>query len=238
PIWVGLCHGWAPAAILEPEPRKAVTYNGVRFEINDIKALLAITYDRGVANRFISLRCNEDGDNHDVTNLAACKDTNPGSFHVVVANLLGIERRAFIEDRVYDDEVWNFPVVAYRVTRNRPISAASANKLLGVEGSKYRFNPRAVELRQVRMELSWVGLAPETLNGVLTDEVERFIYTDTYNYILELDERGRIIGGEWTGYSRTHHPDFLWLPTEKRDATVAGVIKYSDVRKLVELSGS
>jgi hypothetical protein len=237
--WVGLCHAWAPAALLEREPRKAVTYNGVRFEINDLKALVTILYDKGLSARFMSLRCDEQGDEHNITNLDQCEDTNPGSFHVAVANLLGIQRRAFIEDRVYDREVWNFPVIAYRVTRNTKISAASANELLGAEGSEYAFNHRAVELRRIRTELTWVNIAPEDLSAVLTDDIEWFAYTDSYNYILELDEHGEIIGGEWLGKSRTNHPDFLWLPEARKNVTVAGVIETGDVRKLLDLaSGS
>ena len=38
---------------------------------------------------------------------------------------------------------------------------------------------------------------------------------DTYRYDLELDEFGRIIGGEW--YENIH-PDFLWTPFENSRA--------------------
>ena len=46
PTWWGICHAWAPAAILLPEPKKAVTYNGVEFKVQDIKALLTLVHDR------------------------------------------------------------------------------------------------------------------------------------------------------------------------------------------------
>ncbi|MBP6846840.1 MAG: hypothetical protein KA201_23990, partial [Kofleriaceae bacterium] len=38
PTWWGICHAWTPAAILLPEPKHAVTYNGVDFKVQDIKA--------------------------------------------------------------------------------------------------------------------------------------------------------------------------------------------------------
>ena len=40
--WWGLCHAWAPAAILEKKPLHAVTmptqYGDITFEVGDIKA--------------------------------------------------------------------------------------------------------------------------------------------------------------------------------------------------------
>ena len=56
PTWWGICHAWTPAAILLPEPKHAVTYNGVEFKIQDIKALLTLVHDRTVT-KFVSLRC-------------------------------------------------------------------------------------------------------------------------------------------------------------------------------------
>ncbi len=34
--------------------------------------------------------------------------------------------------------------------------------------------------------------------------------TDPYEYVLELNAKGEIIGGEWVGSSKEEHPDFLW----------------------------
>ena len=45
--WWGLCHAWTPASILEPEPLKAVTVNGVTFTVSELamsgSALSAMT---------------------------------------------------------------------------------------------------------------------------------------------------------------------------------------------------
>lgn len=235
--WAGLCHAWAPASLLVPEPRKSAVYNGVRFEINDIKALVVASFSRGVQAKFLSLRCEESNKNK-LDDTKACRDTNAGSFHVAVANLLGLRRMGFIEDRNTDHEVWNFPVVAYRVTRDKRVSPTTANELLGVGGKSYAFNKKAVELRRIQLELTFVGAADPAVNGYLTDDVEQFMYTDVYNYILELDGDGEIIGGEWMGGSRIRHPDFLWLPLKKQGGKVAGVIDYADVEKLLQLSGA
>lgn len=234
--WYGICDAWAAASLLEREPQKAVTYGGVRFEVNDIKALASMAYREGVKFRSISLRCDEQGGPAHLAKFAACRDTNAGSFHVAVTNLLGRQRRAFVHDRSYDYVVWNFPVVAYRVTHDTRLTAAGANQLLGVQGPEYAFNDDAVELRRVRLELVWVNVASPNLNGPLTAYLRYFALADAYEYILELDDDGAIVGGEWIGASRRNHPDFLWMPVEKVNATAAGVIEYSDVKKLLDLA--
>lgn len=215
---------------------RAAAVQGVRFEINDLKALISMTYTEGLSTRMVSLRCDEDGEGNNLHGINACRDTNPGTFHLVLANLLGLQRTAFIHDRTYDDEVWNFPVVSYRVTRNDRVSAATANNMLGAEGSNYRFNKRAAELRRIRTEVSWVSAAAGESDGVLLPYIDQFTFTDVYDYILEIDKRGDIIGGEWVGSSRRKHPDFLWIPVRKYNSTVAK-IEYDDVERLMKLAG-
>ena len=338
--WFGLCHAWAPAAILEDEPRQAVSFNGVEFAVNDLKALMSLAYTEALDVKFMSLRCDDAAATAgDLTGKAACKDTNAGSFHVVVANLLGIQGKAFVEDRTYDYEVWNQPVRSFKVTRNVALTPTQANALLGggkvlsavdragtvaagawkqvhdlavepgqtlrvrmtgtgdadlyvrwgaqptaatygcrpyLEGSDelcelvvpadaatayiavdgyaptsqykitttlidvapahYAFNPKAVGLRQIQTELRWIGESASTLDGNLSAVIDQYTQKDVYDYVLELDAAGKIIGGEWIGASRTNHPDFLWLPTLKRQGVVAGVISYADVRKLFDLA--
>jgi hypothetical protein len=336
--WFGLCHAWAPAAILEAEPTKAVTYNGVEFAVNDLKALMSFAYNEGLEVKFLSLRCDERGDVAGVADSQACKDTNPGSFHVAIANLVGIQKRSLVEDRTYDYEVWNQPIRSYRVTQNQAIDAKQANELIGggtllasqeqsgavaqgawnqllaldvsegqrldvrmtgsgdgdlhvrwnelpnasnyacrpyADGSSetcslvvpagvssakiavhgytassftvevelrgaasdtYTANPAAVSLRKIQMELQWIAESPQHVDGNLAATVDTYTRKDTYDYVLELDAAGKIIGGEWIGASKRNHPDFLWLPVQKREATVAGVIAYSDVRELFDLA--
>ncbi|HEY0134061.1 MAG TPA: pre-peptidase C-terminal domain-containing protein, partial [Nannocystis sp.] len=129
--WFGLCHAWAPAAILEDEPKLPVTVNGVEFKVNDLKALMSLAYTDALDVKFMSLRCDDSAKTGDLTGKAACKDTNAGSFHVVVANLLGIQGKAFVEDRTYDYEVWNQPVRSFKVTKNVALTPTQANQLLG-----------------------------------------------------------------------------------------------------------
>ncbi len=136
PTWFGLCHAWAPAAILHPEPQHPVTVNGVEFKVNDIKALATLVHD-GVVNKFASRRCNDDDgkieyDEYGRPKSGDCIDTNPGTFHLLVTNFLGMREQAFVYDRTWDDEVWNQPVSAYRITQKTEIDGPRANALVGV----------------------------------------------------------------------------------------------------------
>jgi hypothetical protein len=337
--WFGICHAWAPAAILEDEPRQPVTFNGVEFKVNDLKALMSLSYTADLDVKFMSLRCDDAASAGDVTGKAACKDTNAGSFHVVVANLLGVQGRSFVEDRTYDYEVWNQPVRGYKVTKNAALTGQQANALLGagaqlgsvdkpgtvaaaawtqvhnlavtpgqtlrvrmtgtgdadlyvrwnaqptastytcrpyLDGTdelcelvvpadaktayvavngyaasskynvnitqlaapavKYVYNDKAVTLRQIQLELSWIGESPSTTDGNLSAVIDQYTQKDIYDYVLELDAAGKIVGGEWIGASRQNHPDFLWLPVKKNGGIVAGVVSYTDVKQLFTLA--
>ena len=77
----------------------------------------------------------------------------------------------------------------------------------------------------------------DATDGYLTPHIDSYTQTDHYEYVLELDAAGKIIGGEWVGEARYTHPDFLWLPIKSSVATVAGgKISYDEVKKLMAAS--
>lgn len=237
PTWWGLCHAWAPAAILWPEPRVAVTRNGVRFEVQDLKALATLVHDR-TRTKFAALRCDTDApdfafDRYGRPRDGACRDTNAGTFHVLLANYLGRFKQSFVEDRTIDDEVWNQPLRSFRVVTRRDVTAAEANRLVGATGATYRFNDGAVRLVAFVTEVKFITES-DPGEGWVGARIDAYTRSDRYEYVLELDTAGKIVGGEWAGASRTSHPDFLWLPLGARDAAVAGgAIEYERVRQLV-----
>ena len=140
PTWWGLCHGWAPAAIMEDEPEHDVEYNGVTFKVNDLKALATLMYT-STNVKFLSSRCNDDDSQDEIEYdpynrpQGDCRDTNPGTFHVIAANYLGIRGESFVEDRTFDDEVWNQPMRGFKVTKLEEITGLEANSLVGVEAT-------------------------------------------------------------------------------------------------------
>lgn len=343
PTWWGICHAWTPASILLPEPKRPVTRNGVTFKVQDLKALASVVHDKSTS-KFVSLRCNKNGEKEVTLDAYGrvvaneCRDTNAGTYHVLLANYLGIRKQAFAEDRTYDYQVWNQPLRAFRVTELRPVDLAEANRLVGVtsvggatvtktgtvkkgewahQGSfavtagsqvkvvmsgsgdadlfvkvgaqptdsvydcrpydsgtaetcdltvpqgqtqvfvsvngyadtsdftlaittggapptSYQFNVNAKTFAYVKSEVDYISEASSGTDGNLADRIDQYTHTDRYEYVLELDANGKIIGGEWVGASKQAHPDFLWLPTGVSTQTVAGgAISYATVKELV-----
>ena len=343
PTWWGICHAWAPASILYREPQQPVTRNGVTFKVNDIKALLTLATEN-VSVKFVSRRCNDDEGRGQITYDeygrpdpdGSCIDTNPATYHLLLANYLGLRQQSFVEDRTFDDEVWNQPLRGYRVTKLEAIDAATANGLVGVqaeggaseeasgvaaarewthfgpfdlaEGAKvtatmtgqndadlyvrlgaqpttstydcrpyssssnetcevtgdgtqayvsvrgyaassdfelsvtaggalpagYLFNPQAARFYHVKTEVDYIAESAASTDGNLASTIDRYTHTDRYEYVLEADDAGRLLGGEWIGASKRNHPDFLWLPTAAPSSAriAGGKIKLSDVVSL------
>ena len=117
PGWFGLCHGWAPAAINYDEPH-AVTLRGangidVPFGASDVKALLTFAQQFGNDTRFLGSRCNWRPDQPEFLTAAECRDTNAGSFHVVLTNQIGMLGSSFVADMSRSDQVWNHPIYGF-----------------------------------------------------------------------------------------------------------------------------
>ncbi len=143
PGWWGICHGWAPAALVIPAPVNPVTKNGVTFYPGDIHALASFAFQANLPVKFLSQRCNKNGDKVGMDNNgrprdAECRDMNPGSMHVVVTNMLGLRKVGLVEDRTWDSEVWNQPVRRYKVTnavggKLKEITKGEAVSMLGLD---------------------------------------------------------------------------------------------------------
>ena len=348
--WFGICHAWSPAAILLPEPKHEVVKNGVTFKVQDIKALASLVHNR-TTSKFVSLRCNlnesagqikYDASGRPVTAQRECKDTNAGTYHLLLANYLGKLKKSFVEDRTFDSEVWNQPLRGYKVLSTTAVTAGEANALLGVAptggttvkksgtvakgawasqggfavtaGTTYRvkttgtgdadlsvafdkeptatafachsegntadeicegtvpagakmlqvsmygytaatfdvevltnaqlptayaFNASAASLVRVKSDVQYIGESPASTDGNLASTIDRYTRTDHYDYVLELNLAGEIVGGEWIGASKKSHPDFVWLPTGVSGTTVAGgAISYATVKALADESVS
>lgn len=252
PTWWGICHAWTPAAILFPEPKNPVVRNGVTFEVPDLKALASLVHDRA-STKFVSLRCEKNNSAPDAGGVRLdeygrpsndnpeCRDTNAGTYHVLLANYLGKMKQSFAEDRTYNYEVWNQPLRGYRVLEKRMVTADEANGLVGVTAQTdggYVFNHQARQFVYLRTAVTYIGES-DSHTGYVGPNIDRYTHTDYYEYVLELNAAGKIIGGEWVGSSKQAHPDFLWLPTGPGAQTVAeGAISYQTVKAMVMESAS
>lgn len=234
--WEGICHGWAQAASNYPEPDKTVLVNkegiSVPFGASDVKGLLAMhdAYNSKGLYARIGARCSvvgkvpgeafpEDGDvsmpNAKDAARPECADTNAGAFHVVLANLIGVYSKGFVADVDRFNDVWNQPVVAYdsNFHEEYPVTASDFKN-----GIAKRVRVTTVMSYGDELEFHTPELEAEgTLGFVSKDPVSgtqrQVIATKNYEYILELDSFGQIVGGTWISDSR---PDMIWM--KQKDA--------------------
>jgi hypothetical protein len=240
PTWYGICHAWAPAALMEPEPKCPVTVNGVVFEPMDMKALISQIYDgANLGTIFTGQRCNKQSPQMDSNQRFIddeCRDLAPEFFHLAITNLIGRFDKSFVVDVSADYQVWNQPVRSYEIVSQTKLSPAEAMTRFFPQANStiYSFNQKAKELLHVHMKFSYVLESNENTSGL----ADRYTTDRYYDYLLELDAQGTIIGGEWVEYSKYNHADFLWfgVGTPRQSTTVTGGIKYSDIKKMITQS--
>lgn len=209
PSWEGICDGWAGAALNHDEPRPVVmtSPDGVQvpFGSSDIKGLLSWYYSRkwSGGNSQMGRRCYGTASSVD----RCTHDMNAGAFHLVLTNRLGMDGKSFIADIDRNHEVWNHLAYDYRSTirnSNLPPGSTSASG--------------TVKRIRVRTVVNYVFLLiRNTWEPVLGTSRQR-LSSRTYEYYLDIDSNGRIIGGDWITLQR---PDFLWL--ERKVTSFTGI---------------
>ncbi|MCX6126541.1 MAG: hypothetical protein NTV34_17540 [Proteobacteria bacterium] len=221
--WAGHCNGFSAAAQRHAEPKKSVNRADTSFTPKDVKALLAEIHMSAKYYFLGGNRCRQDSKSLlgipsarlDPTALGECDDVNPATFHVAIANWIGIQKHAIIVDTFSRDQVWNYPHFKYE-SSSQKITAAQAMTLISPEkpNQAYQFNPDAVSFRSVTTKVFYSpAYAAESLTTEVVDPLKR-VHSTTYQYVLELDKAGLLIGGEWVGESQQTHPDFVWVALE------------------------
>ena len=138
--WMGICHGWAPAAIAEPRPKKAIDVNSYDQKYNihltpaEVKGLVSFNW---ATNRFnavmLGTRCDKKDPARDENGRLTdpeCFDINPATWHIVVVNKLGLNKEAFVMDAAFDYEVWNQPVLEYSYSYFNPKTKKTAATMI------------------------------------------------------------------------------------------------------------
>ncbi|MGE0172109.1 MAG: hypothetical protein AB7T49_04960 [Oligoflexales bacterium] len=240
PYWYGLCHGWAPAAALEPEPGAVATMvnpDGLQipFYTSDINALFTKIYADNLGSSVaVGERCYTENHEIEVDEnnrivVSNCRDTNPGALHVILAHYLGkadpLRRTTFIADVTRGSEVWNQPIVGFK------IAEAVRTRFNSRQDPLARFRaPGTVELVKVTTEISYVGeIMPHRSPAI--EHRNQYTMKQWLQYTLELNRAGEIIGGEWNGSSA---PDFLWRMLAKPQTS--GYLDYDTVVQIAEQS--
>lgn len=189
--WYGLCNGVAAAAIATPEPFRAVdviTASGahVRFHPNDIKALLAVSFDEpGIT--IVGQVCTTMA----FDAVSACA-MNPGVFVIAALDRIGIARTTFLVDALPTIAKQYYAVagVTVRVTRE-PYD-------LDPTGIRIDSEVHADKLVDVAIDLV---LSSTTLSYAKVDRVDAPVglvpYVVHYSATLAL-ANDAIVGGAWT----------------------------------------
>jgi hypothetical protein len=197
--WNGICHGYAPAALNHEEPQRVILTNpdGVTltFYSSDVAGLLSYFYSKEAksSSTLIGKRCWVSQSN--AGNRNECDDLNAGAFHIVLANKLGRENKAFIADIDRYAEVWNHILIDY------------SSRLLSSDSPQRNSASGTVKRVKVETQVRYAGTIAPKFDSVLGTDNATYV-THHYEYFLELNAQGKIIGGEWISATR---PDFIWV---------------------------
>ncbi len=230
--WEGICHGWSLAAANYPEPDKVVFENkkdkiSVPFGASDVKGLLSM-HDAFNSKGFyvrIGDKCKakgkvageaypEDGDvpppSKAEASKAECEDVNAGAFHIVLSTMIGLNSQSFVAEVDRFNDVWNQPVTSYEseFLGEVPVTAKEIK-----EGIDKKIQIKTVmtygeELDFYTPELASEGVVGFVSKDPITGTPAQTFNSKNYEYILELDRAGKIIGGQWISETR---PDMLWM---------------------------
>lgn len=187
--WEGICHGWAGATLNHEEPGPVVKINPdgieIHFGASDIKALLSYAYSKILIRdeESIGKRCDED--DGDSTNENCDDDLSAESFHVVLANKLGLRGQSVILDIDRYREVWNHPVTKYESILEKMFSTPKGKKAI------------------VRTKITYVDVVQKNSWQKHTPVYSHM----TTRYELDIDTNGNIVKGKWLSKER---PDFIW----------------------------
>jgi hypothetical protein len=229
--WEGICHGWSLAATNYPEPDKNVITNkdgiSVPFGSSDVKGLLSM-HDAFNSKGFyvrIGDRCAvegkvpgeerpEDGEisfpSVKEAQRRECSDVNAGAFHVVLTSLIGLNSQGLVADVDRFNDVWNQPVTSYEseIVGEIPLTAMDIKNNIH---KKVQIKTQMIygdELEFYTPELEAEGVVGFVSKNPVTGTSVQMFNSKQYEYILELNQKGEITGGEWVSETR---PDMLWV---------------------------
>lgn len=118
---------------------------------------------------------------------------NPAALHVALGNWIGLGKHPLGMDTSVGTEVWNYPIYAYSCKATK----IDANRVEVKTNIGYTY-----------MVNSEYDKAPKN---------PRFMY---FHYMLELDDKGNIIGGQ--NYRDSNQVDLLWIALQPTQGGTAG----------------
>lgn len=250
--WEGICHGWAQAAVMYQEPQRVDLKNRdglvVPFGATDVKGLLSFYYANVHKTKEyvrVGARCKVAGKvpgeeserdrvprmpNERDANSKNCAGVNAGALHVVLTNMIGIQSRGFIADVDRFSDVWNQPIHSYsydimseRAANAREASAGAAKIVRVKMTMTYGEELNLLDKDPMEEEGGFVSMEP------VTNTPAQSFKSKYYEYTLEVDRMGNIIGGEWISETR---PDFMWLKGKTSSFGGRGALNMSGLHQI------
>lgn len=138
--------------------------------------------------------------------------------------------------RVDSAEQCRVPVLAgetvyWMVAGDGPSSLVDLGIAFAPRSTSYSYNTAARIHYHVLMEVDWFAHSEPSRSSSMGNGAG-YVRTDSFEYILEVDASGKIIGGEWVGDSRQNHPDFVWWPGGAPSASLPASLTYGEIRAL------
>lgn len=223
PTWTGICNGWAAAVHMGVKSPRATVFatdvtgqHTIEFYKEDIKALMSYLWAESSVNSIqAGARCQQDNpvtDPYLRPTDAACLDSNPMTFHLALANRVGLYANSFVMDDYPGSQVWNYPIKSYDYNYFNPRTFESTHSLkaaiepienLPADKFKVYRSPQAKYIVGVNLDV----ITPALIAATVQDSNSGAEETDNFNYDLELDANLNVVGGEWYSAMR---PDFIW----------------------------
>lgn len=272
-IWEGICHGWALGAGYTPRPENTffVTLpNGKKMAVypNDVKALASLMWaNSNIQDNvlFEGNRCNKKNpdkdkygrfidteiDLNDSELIPRCADVHPGVFHTTIVNVIGIEGRPIVLDHNPKLPIANQPVGGYELQYFNPktgkdgtLAEAMISRAEYGEKDPYieNRNPEATYIVGVAMNMKYIDWELPKKKETNTPADDKII-DYKFNYDLEINSRGMVVGGQWRVNKKggaglfkgsTNQPDYFWLAPrdwKKFFQPVAGLERWDTMRQ-------
>jgi hypothetical protein len=116
----------------------------------------------------------------------------------VLANQLGLGHQGFVANVEASGQVWNQPVYEF------------SSKVVGTRAPSKDSDPRTVREVLIHTVMTYADeIDPQWLPVVGTPKFNKS--SKQYDYSLELDAAGRIVGGQYYLPSNKDHPGFIWM---------------------------
>lgn len=240
--WNGRCNGVAAASIEEPEPFRVVDViakdgTHVRFHPNDVKTLLAVAFYKPTTQYPIGEMCNTIA----FDAVAACA-MNPAVLVIALVNRIGVARETFLVDVLPTIAMQYYAVAGARVhaADPRPFDGRTTAPALRGKIAKLVDVDMTLTLSSTTLPMSRANHA-DARDASRYERVGLVPVMMRYDATIALDDRGAMIGGEWTGNPPDGPDDILIVsggPTLTTDGMIDGpeAIPWSFVERLAKAS--